>query len=121
MIDRHAEVPASSAALRPNTIQRRTVHAESCELAAVRWRMWRNERPIGSWSGVRTCASRRLRWGLLLSTADAHAQERRRIAGHFPEDLAATSGMEIFETEVEEMTGGEIQFDLFPAMQLGGA
>jgi len=58
---------------------------------------------------------------LLLSTAAAQAQERLRIAGNFPEDHTATGAMEIFKEEVEAMTDGGIQVDLFPAMQLGGA
>jgi tripartite ATP-independent transporter DctP family solute receptor len=58
---------------------------------------------------------------LLLSTAIAQAQERLRIAGNFPEDHTATGAMEIFKEEVEKITDGSIQVDLFPAMQLGGA
>lgn len=58
---------------------------------------------------------------LLLSTAAAQAQERLRIAGNFPEDHTATGAMEIFKEEVEAITDGGIQVDLFPAMQLGGA
>jgi len=58
---------------------------------------------------------------LLLSTAGAHAQVQLRIAGNFPEDHTATGAMEIFKEEVEQITDGGIQVDLFPAMQLGGA
>lgn len=58
---------------------------------------------------------------LLLTTAAAQAQERLRIAGNFPEDHTATGAMEVFKEEVEAITDGGIQVDLFPAMQLGGA
>jgi tripartite ATP-independent transporter DctP family solute receptor len=58
---------------------------------------------------------------LLLSTAAAQAQVQLRIAGNFPEDHTATGAMEIFKEEVEKITDGGIQVDLFPAMQLGGA
>ncbi len=58
---------------------------------------------------------------LLLSTVAAQAQERLRVAGNFPEDHTATGAMEVFKEQVEEITNGEIQVDLFPVMQLGGA
>lgn len=58
--------------------------------------------------------------GALLSTT-ASAQTVLRIAGNFPEEHTATGAMEVFKSELEELTGGELQVQNFPAMQLGGA
>jgi len=49
------------------------------------------------------------------------AQQRLRVAGNFPADHTASKVMEIFKKEVETRTQGELQIDLFPNMQLGGA
>jgi tripartite ATP-independent transporter DctP family solute receptor len=54
-------------------------------------------------------------------SATASAQQRLRVAGNFPMDHTATKVMEIFKKEVETRTKGELQIDLFPNMQLGGA
>lgn len=60
--------------------------------------------------------------GVLLTFASvAHGQQRLRIASNFPSDHTASQSMEIFKTEVEKATNGELQIDLFPDMQLGGA
>lgn len=53
--------------------------------------------------------------------APSMAQQRLRVAGNFPADHTATKVMEIFKKEVEARTKGELQIDLFPNMQLGGA
>jgi tripartite ATP-independent transporter DctP family solute receptor len=53
--------------------------------------------------------------------APSLAQQRLRVAGNFPADHTATKVMEIFKKEVEARTQGELQIDLFPNMQLGGA
>ena len=58
---------------------------------------------------------------LAMGTAVASAETRLRVAGNFPMDHTATKAMEIFKTEVEAATNGEIMIDNFPAMQLGGA
>jgi TRAP-type transport system periplasmic protein len=52
---------------------------------------------------------------------DAHAQQRLRVAGNFPVEHTASQAMDVFKKEVERRTNGELQIDLFPAMQLGGA
>jgi tripartite ATP-independent transporter DctP family solute receptor len=51
----------------------------------------------------------------------ASAQQRLRVAGNFPPDHTASLAMEVFKKEVEARTKGELQIDLFPNMQLGGA
>ena len=56
-----------------------------------------------------------------LLTTGVEAATRLRVAGNFPADHTATAAMEVFKKEVEAATGGEIQIDNFPAMQLGGA
>ncbi|HVL55121.1 MAG TPA: TRAP transporter substrate-binding protein [Burkholderiaceae bacterium] len=56
-----------------------------------------------------------------IAAPEAAAQQRLRVAGNFPIDHTATQAMEVFKKEVERRTNGELQIDLFPAMQLGGA
>lgn len=51
----------------------------------------------------------------------ADAQTRLRVAGNFPVEHTASKAMERFKADVEKRTNGELQIDLFPAMQLGGA
>lgn len=58
--------------------------------------------------------------GMLLS-ASVLATERLRVAGNFPTDHSVSRAMEVFKQKVESASNGEIQVDLFPAMQLGGA
>jgi len=58
--------------------------------------------------------------GMLLSFSVLSA-ERLRVAGNFPMDHSVSRAMEVFKDEVETSSNGEIQIDLFPAMQLGGA
>lgn len=56
-----------------------------------------------------------------LATSSVAAAQTLRIASNFPEDHTASGAMEIFKEEVETATDGELQVQLFPAMQLGGA
>jgi tripartite ATP-independent transporter DctP family solute receptor len=58
---------------------------------------------------------------MLLGSVSADAQTRLRVAGNFPMDHTATGAMEVFKERVEEISGGAILVDNFPAMQLGGA
>lgn len=49
------------------------------------------------------------------------AAEKIRIAGNFAVDHSSSLAMERFKKSVEELTGGDLTVDVFPAMQLGGA
>jgi tripartite ATP-independent transporter DctP family solute receptor len=44
-----------------------------------------------------------------------------RFAGNMPAQYHSSKAMVVFKEEVEKLSGGKIQVDLFPAMQLGGA
>ncbi|HSB03803.1 MAG TPA: TRAP transporter substrate-binding protein [Thermodesulfobacteriota bacterium] len=44
-----------------------------------------------------------------------------RFAGNMPAQNANSKAMVVFKEEVEKLSGGKVQVDLFPAMQLGGA
>jgi TRAP-type transport system periplasmic protein len=50
----------------------------------------------------------------------AQAQQKMRIAGNFPLDHSSTLAMKKFAEDVKVATNGEIEIDVFPAMQLGG-
>jgi TRAP-type transport system periplasmic protein len=52
---------------------------------------------------------------------DGAAQQRLRVASNFPAEHTASQAMEIFKKELEAATKGELQVDVFPSMQLGGA
>lgn len=56
-----------------------------------------------------------------LPATDAQAQQRLRVASNFPVDHTASRALEIFKKELEQATNNELQVDVFPAMQLGGA
>ncbi|WP_107852820.1 TRAP transporter substrate-binding protein [Oceanimonas marisflavi] len=58
--------------------------------------------------------------GATLATASVHA-DTLRVAGNFAVDHSSTLAMEVFKKEVEAATDGDINVNLFPAMQLGGA
>ncbi|WP_216366917.1 TRAP transporter substrate-binding protein [Halovulum dunhuangense] len=58
---------------------------------------------------------------ILLGSVAAQAQTTLRVAGNFPVEHTASGAMEIFKERVEELTGGELVVQNFPAMQLGGA
>lgn len=54
-------------------------------------------------------------------TSDASAQQRLRVASNFPVEHTASQALEVFKKELERATNNELQVDVFPAMQLGGA
>jgi len=56
---------------------------------------------------------------MLMTSVAADAQTRLRVAGNFPMDHTATGAMEVFKQRVEELSGGDILIENFPAMQLG--
>lgn len=56
-----------------------------------------------------------------LFSSSLQAAERLRVAGNFPADHSVSRAMEVFKEQVERESDGELQIDLFPAMQLGGA
>ena len=49
------------------------------------------------------------------------AQETIRIAGNFATEHSSSLAMEVFKTEVEKLSEGAIEVNIFPAQQLGGA
>ncbi|MGE0749952.1 MAG: TRAP transporter substrate-binding protein [Variibacter sp.] len=49
------------------------------------------------------------------------AAETLRIAGNFAADHSTSKAMEIFKAELKKRSGGALEADLFPGMQLGGA
>lgn len=55
-----------------------------------------------------------------LAAGSAVSAETLRVAGNFPMEHTATGAMEIFKEEVEAASD-ELEVELFPAMQLGGA
>jgi tripartite ATP-independent transporter DctP family solute receptor len=60
--------------------------------------------------------------GLVAAASSAWAQTLKiRFAGNMPAQNHSSKAMVVFKEEVEKLSGGKIQVDLFPAMQLGGA
>lgn len=57
---------------------------------------------------------------LLLACATASA-EPLRIAGNFPANHSSSLAMAQFKLDVEKASSGELQVEVFPAMQLGSA
>ncbi|MEV8467658.1 TRAP transporter substrate-binding protein [Fluviibacterium sp. DFM31] len=57
---------------------------------------------------------------IALSAVAAHA-EKIRVAGNFATEHSSSQAMQVFKDEVEALSNGEIEVDLFPARQLGGA
>ena len=54
--------------------------------------------------------------------ASAEAQTiKLRFAGNMPAQNANSKAMVVFKEEIEKSSGGKVQIDIFPAMQLGGA
>ena len=50
------------------------------------------------------------------------AQDKIRLAGNFETAHSSSVAMEqVFKTELIKLTKGQLQVDIFPAMQLGGA
>jgi tripartite ATP-independent transporter DctP family solute receptor len=58
---------------------------------------------------------------LALTAATADAKDLIRVAGNFATEHSSSKAMEVFKTEVEKLSGGEIEVNIFPAQQLGGA
>jgi tripartite ATP-independent transporter DctP family solute receptor len=57
---------------------------------------------------------------IALAASGAHA-EKLRVAGNFATEHSSSLAMKKFEEELERLSGGEIDVDIFPAQQLGGA
>ena len=58
----------------------------------------------------------------LLAGAPAHAQHKLQIAGNFAGEHPSSVAVEqVFRKEIARLTGNQLQVDVFPAMQLGGA
>lgn len=58
---------------------------------------------------------------LAFAVTDAAAQQTIRVAGNFATEHSSSLAMELFKTEVEKLSEGAIEVDVFPAQQLGGA
>ena len=57
-----------------------------------------------------------------LAATGAGAQEKIRIAGNFATEHSSSIAMEqVFKKELARLSGGRLDVDIFPAMQLGGA
>ena len=58
----------------------------------------------------------------LLAALPAQAQQKLQIAGNFAGEHPSSVAVEqVFKKEIARLTGGQLQVDVFPAMQLGGA
>ncbi len=58
----------------------------------------------------------------LLAALPAQAQQKLQIAGNFAGEHPSSVAVEqVFKKEIARLTKGELQVDVFPAMQLGGA
>lgn len=58
---------------------------------------------------------------VLAMSAPASAKDLIRVAGNFETEHSSSVAMQTFKAEVEKLSGGEIEVNLFPARQLGGA
>ncbi|WP_347309582.1 TRAP transporter substrate-binding protein [Defluviimonas sp. SAOS-178_SWC] len=58
---------------------------------------------------------------LSLSALTAEAAEKIRVAGNFATEHSSSQAMQLFKQELEKLTNGEVEVDIFPAQQLGGA
>lgn len=59
---------------------------------------------------------------LALGAASASAQQKLQIAGNFASEHPSSVAVEqVFKKEVARLTNNQLQVDVFPAMQLGGA
>lgn len=56
-----------------------------------------------------------------LAAASASAAETIRVAGNFATEHSSSLAMVKFEEELERLSGGAIDVNIFPAQQLGGA
>jgi tripartite ATP-independent transporter DctP family solute receptor len=58
----------------------------------------------------------------LLAASTAHAQQKLQIAGNFAIEHPSSVAVEqVFKKEIARLTNNQLQVDVFPAMQLGGA
>jgi TRAP-type transport system periplasmic protein len=58
---------------------------------------------------------------LIFAGAQAAGATTIRVAGNFAADHSSSIAMEVFRSELEELSGGEMSAQLFPDMALGGA
>ncbi len=59
---------------------------------------------------------------LAVAIPAAQAQDKIRIAGNFATEHSSSMAMEkVFKSEIARLSGNQMQVDIFPAMQLGGA
>ncbi|MEQ9346189.1 MAG: TRAP transporter substrate-binding protein [Thalassospira sp.] len=58
---------------------------------------------------------------LAFSAATADAKDLIRVAGNFAIEHSSSLAMGVFKTELEKLSNGEIEVNIFPAQQLGGA
>jgi TRAP-type transport system periplasmic protein len=58
---------------------------------------------------------------LALIAVSAQAKDVIRVAGNFAAEHSSSLAMAKFEEELERLSGGEIDVNIFPAQQLGGA
>lgn len=68
-----------------------------------------------------TFAKTLLTASLLALTAGAAQAEKIRVAGNFATEHSSSLAMAKFEEELERLSGGAFDVDIFPAQQLGGA
>ncbi len=67
-------------------------------------------------------APRTLLVAALFCAASALAQQKLQIAGNFPAEHPSSVAVDqVFKKEIARLTGNQLQVDVFPAMQLGGA
>jgi TRAP-type transport system periplasmic protein len=60
--------------------------------------------------------------GAMAAAPAAFAQQKLQIAGNFAAEHPSSVAVEqVFKKEVARLTGNQLQVDVFPAMQLGGA
>jgi tripartite ATP-independent transporter DctP family solute receptor len=58
----------------------------------------------------------------LLAATSVHAQQKLQIAGNFAIEHPSSVAVEqVFKKEIARLTNNQVQVDVFPAMQLGGA
>jgi len=60
-------------------------------------------------------------FALALGLAATAQAQTLRIAGNFAPSHSSSKSMELFKSELKRLTGGALDVDLFPGMQLGGA
>lgn len=65
---------------------------------------------IGAFSGI-----------ALALCASSVSAEKIRVAGNFANEHSSSLAMQKFKEEVEKLTDGDLEVDIFPAQQLGGA